>query len=493
MQFMTDFVNYYIIVMKEGEHMIIKGKEIKKWMIGIVAVVLLTIISVAIYYMTLPDIEFVTKSPQVELHKAFDANKNIKKVRNGKVKEVSIDTSKIDIEKLGKYPVTYTYHKSKYTMQVQVVDTVAPTFDIKDMEIDLGMSVEPKDMVSNVKDDTSTQIDFKQKYDFTKEGKHKVIVQVKDESNNITEKEAMITVVKDSEKPILEGVNDISVRVNGKIDYLQGIVAKDNRDSKPKVEVDDSKVNLQVAGSYIAKYTVTDRSGNKNVIERKVIVEEQKEIGSSQQSGDKVVYLTFDDGPSANTAKILDILDRYQAKATFFVTGNGQDYNYLITEANKRGHTIGLHTFSHDYASVYASPVAYFNDLDRVGSMVEGLIGYRPRYIRFPGGSSNTVSRHYYSKIMSILSSQVIEKGYQYYDWNASTGDAGGNNVPVTTLISGGTLSNANNIMILAHDTNAKNTTVEALPAIIEHYQKLGYRFEGISDNSFAPHQGINN
>lgn len=109
------------------------------------------------------------------------------------------------------------------------------------------------------------------------------------------------------------------------------------------------------------------------------------------------------------------------------------------------------------------------------------------------GGSSNTVSRHYSAGIMSRLTRMVQEKGYQYYDWNVSSGDASGNNVPTARLIANATASRNNQIMILFHDTAAKNTTVEALPKVIEHYQSLGYTFKGIDDTTFTPHQRVLN
>ena len=84
---------------------------------------------------------------------------------------------------------------------------------------------------------------------------------------------------------------------------------------------------------------------------------------------------------------MLDILDKYQVKATFFVTNGMPEYSYMIKEAYDRGHTIGLHTYSHDYAVVYASQDAYFKDLEAIGEVVKGQIGYVPCFIRFPGGS----------------------------------------------------------------------------------------------------------
>ena len=259
------------------------------------------------------------------------------------------------------------------------------------------------------------------------------------------------------------------------------------------MSIDNKKVRLDKLGDYIVTYTCKDRSGNKIVAKRKVSVVEKKEIGVYAQTEEKVIYLTFDDGPSKNTKRILDILDKYHAKATFFVTGTNQNYNYLIKEAYQRGHTIGLHTYSHDYKTVYTSVTAYFNDLERVGNMVKNEIGFIPKYIRFPGGASNTISRKYCPGIMSILANEVIDRGYQFYDWNYGTGDAGGNNIPVNQIIATATAGNANNQVILAHDTDAKNTTVDALPAIIEHYQALGYSFKSIDDNSYVPHHHINN
>ena len=227
--------------------------------------------------------------------------------------------------------------------------------------------------------------------------------------------------------------------------------------------------------------------------ENSAVYLESEPVVAQEDEGKKIMYLTFDDGPSANTQKILDILDQYNAKATFFVTGTNQKYNYLIKEAHKRGHTVGLHTYSHDYAALYKSVDAYFDDLNKVGEMVKKEIGFVPRFIRFPGGASNTVSRKYCPGIMSTLVKEVKARGYQYYDWNADSTDASGNHVAVSKLVANGTSSRANNINLLCHDTDAKSTTVEALPAIITHYQQLGYQFKGIDEDSFTPHQKVNN
>ena len=206
----------------------------------------------------------------------------------------------------------------------------------------------------------------------------------------------------------------------------------------------------------------------------------------------KVVYLTIDDGPSENTQEVLDILDRYGCKATFFVVGHNPEYYDLIGEAYRRGHTIGLHTYSHDYATVYSSVDAYYADLDAIGQVVKEQIGYVPCFIRFPGGSSNEVSANYNVGIMSVLVDSVRERGYQYFDWNMSTGD--GAEHTADEIVGFATQpTEYTNIVLLCHDSATKQSTVEALPRIIEHYQALGYSFEAIDRSTIVTHHGVNN
>ena len=209
-------------------------------------------------------------------------------------------------------------------------------------------------------------------------------------------------------------------------------------------------------------------------------------------SDKKTVYLTIDDGPSENTEKVLDILDQYGCKATFFVVGLDSNYYPMIKEAYDRGHTIGLHSDTHDYATVYSSEDAYFADLDAIGQIVKDQVGYVPCFIRFPGGSSNMISADYCPGIMSALVDAVQERGYQYYDWNMSVGDGA---VHTADEIVGYATepTELTNIVLLCHDSATKQTTVEALPRIIEHYQELGYTFEAIDRSSFVPHHGVGN
>lgn len=209
-------------------------------------------------------------------------------------------------------------------------------------------------------------------------------------------------------------------------------------------------------------------------------------------NGRKVVYLTIDDGPSENTQAVLDILDQYGCKATFFVIGHGSDYYPMIREAYNRGHTIGLHSYTHEYSEVYSSVDAFYEDLDAIGQVVAEQIGYVPCFIRFPGGSSNAVSANYCDGIMSELVESVQARGYQYYDWNLSSGD--GSDHTASELIGYATEgSDEDNIVLLCHDSPAKGTTVEALPSIIEYYQSLGYTFEAIDRSTMVVHHSVNN
>ena len=211
-------------------------------------------------------------------------------------------------------------------------------------------------------------------------------------------------------------------------------------------------------------------------------------------SGNKVCYLTFDDGPSKNTPKILDILKKYNAKATFFVI-NSADIGY-IKRIHEEGHTVGLHTATHNYSQIYSSIDAYFKDLQQISDKVESIIGIKPTVMRFPGGSSNQVSARYCKGIMTKLVTLVPQKGYSYFDWNVSSGDAD-KNTPSYTYIRNNVLNaakNKNSICVLMHDAAAKTTTVQALPEIIEGLTKMGYTFEAITHETYGYHHGkLNN
>lgn len=458
-------------------------------------IVILILIGYFLYsWCTRGDIRFYTRTPTVEVHHEFESMSIIKSVVNGNIEDVEIDDSKLNKEIVGKYPVLYKYNNKEITIVVSVVDTQPPTFELINIEIDLGMSVDPADMVVDLQDASDTKIYFKKAYDFSKVGDVEVLVVVEDEYGNKDEKKAMVHVLEEhKEAPDIQGIKDLTVRLGDiNFDYFKDITVIDTRDPNPTITVDVENVNIHEVGDYEITYTARNRAGNIASAICKVSVVENKPIGTLEQSDEKIVYLTFDDGPSELTEEVLDILDQYDITATFFVTGLNPNYFHLIKEAEQRGHTIGLHTYSHNYSEIYSSVDAYYHDLNRIAELCLQQIGYVPVYIRFPGGSSNTVSKRYKPGIMSYLIEDVIAKGYQYYDWNANSGDGSGT-LDVVDITTYATLSNANNIVLLFHDANGKHTTVEALPGIIQHYQSLGYRFAGIDDDSYVPHHAVNN
>jgi len=213
-----------------------------------------------------------------------------------------------------------------------------------------------------------------------------------------------------------------------------------------------------------------------------------------QYKHDKVIYLTFDDGPSYNTPKVLEILDRYHIKATFFITGTHSDsYQYMKTIA-KKGHTIGLHTYSHDYEEIYTSLAAYMKDLKKVQDLVKRQTGIESHFMRFPGGSSNLVSKKYNVGIMKRLTKKVIDEGYQYYDWTCVNGD-GENIKTVDGLIKKAKeeTGDLEDIMFLMHDGSSNGATVKALPTIIEFLKDKGYQFKVIDETAPTFHHSVQN
>lgn len=193
----------------------------------------------------------------------------------------------------------------------------------------------------------------------------------------------------------------------------------------------------------------------------------------TDQAGDKKIYLTFDDGPSRNTNRILDILKEYDVKATFFVVGKTDEesikaYQRIVSE----GHTLAMHSFSHKYAEVYASEESFIQDLEELQEYLYQITGVWPRYYRFPGGSSNAVSRVDIQKLIQYLD----ENDITYFDWNIASGDAVSDILSAETItkncVSG--IDGRPESMILMHDALEKNTTVEALPQIIEQIRDRG-------------------
>lgn len=241
------------------------------------------------------------------------------------------------------------------------------------------------------------------------------------------------------------------------------------------------------------KDTLLDKVNKKKIIEAEKALAAENSTQVKVEPNSKVCYLTFDDGPSDRTLEILEILDRYDAKATFFVVGSAK-LSYLPRIVEK-GHTIGLHSNTHTYSKIYSSTDAFFEDLNALSDKVYNITGIHSKIMRFPGGGSNKVSAQYCKGVMTRLTSQVMIKGYAYFDWNVDSGDASGNKVPAQTLVNN-VLNGAkkkNSICVLMHDTSSKTTTVEALPQMLEGLAAMGYRFEAVSETTYGFHHTVKN
>lgn len=180
------------------------------------------------------------------------------------------------------------------------------------------------------------------------------------------------------------------------------------------------------------------------------------------------VYLTFDDGPSIYTKDILDILDRYDVKATFFVVGKEDEVSKeALQEIVNRGHTLGMHSYTHKYEEIYRSVEDFAKDFERLQDYLYEVTGVRSTTYRFPGGSSNTVSE----VPMIELAEYLEEQGVVFHDWNVSSRDASSTMQPVDALVENclRDVETWQNAVVLLHDSKDKSTTVEALPIIIEN------------------------
>ena len=262
-----------------------------------------------------------------------------------------------------------------------------------------------------------------------------------------------------------------------------GWVARDNADGDLNGQVRvTGEVHPEIPGEYVLCYTVEDRLHNTASAFRTVTVE-----AAPEPTG--YVYLTFDDGPSKHTQRLLDILDEYGVKVTFFVVDHG--YRDMIAKEAAAGHSIGVHSATHDYSRIYAGEDAFFSDLDRMNEIIREQTGAYTDIIRFPGGSSNTVSR-FNPGIMTRLVKAVEERGYVYFDWNVSSGDAGLTTDPdvvYRNVIEG--IQQNNPAVVLMHDS--LGYTVSAVERIITWCLENGYALLPLDRDSPTAHHTPSN
>ena len=220
--------------------------------------------------------------------------------------------------------------------------------------------------------------------------------------------------------------------------------------------------------------------------------EKEKE---EEENATGIIYLTFDDGPTSDsTPKILDILEKNNIKATFFVLHYSEQNEHLIKRENDQGHTIALHGYTHTYSEVYQSADSCLENFRKIGEQVYQTTGINSKIIRFPGGSSNTVSRKYCPGVMTELSKRVIDEGYRIFDWNVDSDDAGraktSNDIynNVTSRIKPGIKN-----VVLMHDFAGNHKTIDALQGIINFGKENGYVFRKITEETEMVRHHVNN
>lgn len=204
----------------------------------------------------------------------------------------------------------------------------------------------------------------------------------------------------------------------------------------------------------------------------------------------KVVFLTFDDGPSENTSHLLDILKAHNVQATFFVVGWDESKFDMITREHAEGHTVAVHSLTHQYSLIYTADDVFWDDNAKMNDIIEERTGVRADLMRFPGGASNHVSADYNSGIMTRLTEQALERGYDYVDWNVSSGDGGATDstAQIYENVTQGIEKNDISV-VLMHDSH--DYTVAAVDDIIKYCEDYGYTMLPLHKGIFTCHHGV--
>ena len=382
------------------------------------------------------------------------------------VNPVEIKTeSGVDVDEIGDYTVKYTAEAFGKTAvsyrQVLVRDTTPPVITLNHEEGYLaswlvGYSEEGFTAIDNYDGDLTDKV-------VRTEVGDTVYYSVKDSSGNETA----------VERKIEYGVSEPMIRLEG-----------------------GEEINVGAAFTFTDPgYEAIDESGNDLTAYVKVTGEViPYELGTYTLD----YYIMNEQGETATARRIVNVVPQAKVETvmperkTIYLTFDG-DYTDMIGRAFREGHAIGVHTLTHDYAAVYASRDAFFNDFNAMEDIIFEQTGQYTKLFRFPGGSSNTISRNYCYGIMSSLANYMTNMGYVYFDWNVDSGDALGgarSSYTVANNVAEGCLENTVNV-VLQHDT--KDFSVAAVESILRWGTNNGYVFEALDESSYGAHHGINN
>lgn len=391
-------------------------------------------------------------------------------------------TGSVDSTELGDYPLDYSAKFLRWENDagrvVHVVDSCPPEITLTtdpDHYTNPGYPYEEEGFlaVDDYDGDLTASVTSEEK-----DGQ--VIYTVMDSSGNQTQVVREI-LYRDTLPPEITLSGDLTVEINMGTEYVEpGYTVLDNGDGDITGQVTvTGEIDNTYPGSYVLTYTATDKAGNVATAQRTVKV----------MPAGKIIYLTFDDGPTYYTERLLDILKKHDVKATFFVINT--EYLDLLPRMVEEGHSIGIHSVTHNYGQIYASDEAFFSDLLKMQDIIEEKTGVKTYLMRFPGGSSNTVS-NFTPGLMTRLTKSVQEEGFTYFDWNVDCFDAGGagSSEVVYGNVIGGAKRNDMSV-VLMHDTYG--ISVNAVERIILWGIENGYTFLPLNQDSPTAHHNVNN
>lgn len=412
-------------------------------------------------------------------------------------KELSEEEYKYEVENnvksdnLGKYNVKYhiTYKNKTYDLErtIKVIDSTKPDLKINVNTIEKDYCTEniltkvEYSAIDNHDGDITANIKIS-------DDKKNITYSIKDSSGNENNVSLPITYTSKPKSSLtLQGKSTIYVPINTKYEDEGAIYTDGCKNKLSEKIIKTGKVDTSKIGTYTLTYTL-EKDGSS--VKRKVIVYTPNITKTDDNSNERIIYLTFDDGPCAYTQKVLDILDKYNIKATFFVTHQFAKYVPMIEKEYKKGHSVGVHTYTHKW-SIYTSLETYLDDFNKMNNDVEKYTGQKTKIFRFPGGSSNRVSKRYATGVISAIASHMNNEGYVYFDWNVDSGDAAGaTSAQIYKNVVNG-VTRCKNCVVLMHDI--KKNTVNELDEILKTLTSKGYKFGTLSTESKPVHHTINN
>ena len=469
---------------------------------GMIFFLVLAVISALLFWLNGEETEVLMLGDEemnVEYGSEF-VDPGVEIVRSGKIFKFMNQTEMVYAQEqmttntLGKFKIHYAVvsdgEELRYERIVNVLDTTAPKITVTEPEDVEGSSwmngyAEPEvhafdEVDGDLSDKVAvTHLDGKYIYSVTDEhGNEAVLERTPPQGSLVPE-------------IVLTGGSDYTCPAA--LDWVEPgytVIDSDGTDLSELVQV-SGRVTSYKLGDYTLNYSLSNGRGDTLHATRTVhvVAAERKEAVIPEQ---KTIYLTFDDGPGPYTDRLLDVLAKYDVKATFFITGNYPDYFECITRAYDEGHTIAVHTFTHNYRKIYAGVGAYFEDFKACEELIHDYTGTYTKLFRFPGGSSNTVSA-FNPGIMGALATYMRDMGYYYFDWNVSSGDAKTVQIPTyevyRNVING--CAEYETCVVLQHDV--KDFSVAAVEDIIKWGLDNGYQFLPLQEDSYGARHRINN